>query len=120
MSPQRLSLYLVIYAVFLLSMGIAGWLLQPSTAITSLLGGVAGGIWIFTMSRLVRRNVQWAHTSVLTAIGIFTLTFAWRGMNTVIEVTKGNDSKLSVAIVLVLLFIVSLIMSLVLFNYHKQ
>lgn len=120
MSPQRLSLYLVLYAVFLVSMGVVGWQMNPTTSITSLLGGLAGGSWILSMSSLVRRNVQWANTSVLTAIGIFTLTFAWRGINTFIQVIHGDSTKLSVALILSSLFIVSVIMSLVLFNYHKQ
>lgn len=111
---HRISIYLVLYAGFLIVSGSIGYALNPAHAITALLGGVGGGIMMLMLSRLYRRKVMWAQAAVNAATGVFALTFIWRAIAAWQQFALGQQEKMVIAIMLSIMFIVSAYLLMVL------
>ncbi len=66
------------YAVILVVAGVASYVLGTGHAQIALVGGVGGGTLVAVLSGLFRRRVFWSRPALVTAVGIFTLSFIWR------------------------------------------
>lgn len=66
------------YAAILVVAGVASYALGTSHAPIALVGGVGGGALLVVLSGLFRRRVFWSRPALVTAVGIFTLSFIWR------------------------------------------
>ncbi len=60
--------------------GIASYTAGTQHAPIALVGGVGGGLLVFVLSMLYRRRVFWSRPALVTAVGVFTLSFVWRSI----------------------------------------
>jgi hypothetical protein len=79
-NPSVLQWILRSYAVVLLVVGIASYTEGAQHAPIALVGGVGGGVLVFVLSMLYRRRVFWSRPALVTAVGVFTLSFVWRSI----------------------------------------
>ncbi len=96
--------------------GVCGYFLGPQHASTALLGGVGGSILVTGLSILNRRRVQWAQTSLQSALGVFALTFAWRGAGAWKSVVESHPDHLPIALLLSFMCLVSVFMLVLVFR----
>lgn len=66
------------YAAILLIAGLVSYTFGNHHAPIALVGGIGGGVLVAVLSGLFRRRVFWSRPALVTAVGIFTLTFLWR------------------------------------------
>lgn len=101
-----------IYAVFLIVCGIAGTAIGPDHAKTAVAAGMIGGIGVLWLTQQATTKAQWASTGLRTILGVFALTFVWRAANAWISVAGGNESVAPVAMLLSLMFVVTVVVAL--------
>jgi hypothetical protein len=71
---------LLCYAAVLAAMGVAAYWYGPHRSPIALLGGIGGGGMLAVLSYLWRRRILWSRPALLSAVGIFTLSFVWRAV----------------------------------------
>ena len=109
MSPRRsLKRLLYAYAGFLIAAGVAGYMVVPHHAGTAVVLGAMGGVGILWLARQAEAKAQWAGSGATTMVGVFTLTFVWRALYAWKKVYNGDESMTAVAVLLSLMFGVSL------------
>lgn len=101
---------LMAYGVFLIAMGLIGFLSNPEKAKTALIsGGTFGGlslIWGF----LASRGVRWALPAATATTGLLIAAFTWRASAGWIAVRNGQSEKLFAAGLITTMLLVSLIL----------
>ncbi len=80
MNPTVLHRVLLGYAGTLAAVGVLAYYIGPRHSPMSLLGGVGGGALVAVLSVLWRKRVLWSKPALTTAVGIFTLSFLWRAV----------------------------------------
>lgn len=85
------------YGLFLIAIGVVGYLSNPEKAATALLSGGTFGVLSMIWGALLRRGQDWARWAALATTGFLTAVFAWRATVTWLAVQGGNSEKLVAA-----------------------
>lgn len=111
--------YLIIYGIFLIVMGLLGYLSNPEKAKTALMsGGTFGGLSIL-WGVLGARGVRWSFPAALVTTSLLTLVFAWRASVGWLAVLDGKSEKLFAASLITVMLAGSVVMLTVLFRSLK-
>jgi hypothetical protein len=97
MMKKSLAQWLVIYGVFLILAGVAGFLSNPEKAKTALMSGGTFGSLSIAWGILNARGVTWSRTAALVTLGFLCMVFTWRSAAGWIAVAEGRSEKLFAA-----------------------
>jgi uncharacterized membrane protein (UPF0136 family) len=106
----KLSRWLFAYGLFLMAMGVAGYLSNPEKAATALKsGGLFGGLsmlWGWLMSR----GIGWSRWAAGATTTLLVIVFAWRATVSWMAFAGGASEKLVAAVLITLMGLASLAM----------
>jgi uncharacterized membrane protein (UPF0136 family) len=106
----KLSKWLFAYGLFLMAMGVAGYLSNPEKAATALKsGGIFGGLSLL-WGWLMARGIGWSRWAAAATTGLLTVVFAWRASVSWMALVGGASEKLIAAILITLMGLASLAM----------
>lgn len=106
----KLSKWLFAYGLFLMAMGVAGYLSNPEKAATALKsGGIFGGLSLL-WGWLMARGIGWSRWAAAATTGLLTVVFAWRASVSWMAFAGGASEKLIAAILITLMGLASLAM----------
>jgi uncharacterized membrane protein (UPF0136 family) len=106
----KLSKWLFAYGLFLMAMGVAGYLSNPEKAATALKsGGIFGGLSLL-WGWLMARGIGWSRWAAAATTGLLTVVFAWRASVSWMAFAGGASGKLIAAILITLMGLASLAM----------
>jgi uncharacterized membrane protein (UPF0136 family) len=106
----KLSKWLFAYGLFLMAMGVAGYLSNPEKAATALKsGGIFGGLSLL-WGWLMARGISWSRWAAAATTGLLTVVFAWRASVSWMAFAGGASEKLIAAILITLMGLASLAM----------
>jgi uncharacterized membrane protein (UPF0136 family) len=111
---HRTWLVVVLYGLFLVATGILGYVLTGETSSSSLVNGVVFGSLMTLLGVLLRNGRPWTLPASTSAAAIFSLTFLWRGGVQWQSTMSGEDEHLSIALLLTVMFTVSVAVTLLL------
>lgn len=95
--------WLIGYGLFLIIIGVTGYLSNPEKAKTALMsGGLFGGLAI-VCGVLRARGAHWAGKVALGLTGVLALIFTWRATVGWLAVAQGNADKLTAAVLITLM-----------------
>jgi len=97
---HKLSKILIIYGVFLILAGIAGFLSNPEKAKTALMSGGTFGTLSIVWGVLALRQVGWSLKAGLITTGFLTSIFTWRSVVTWQAYVSGSTDKLFAALLI--------------------
>lgn len=80
MKSDLIHWLMVGYALVLVLVGTVAFVMGTHRAVVALVGGIGGGVLVAVLSMLYRRRVLWSRAALVTAVGIFTLSFIWRAI----------------------------------------
>ncbi|MCG3147158.1 MAG: hypothetical protein PCFJNLEI_00595 [Verrucomicrobiae bacterium] len=101
----ELGRWLVGYGVFLILIGLVGYLSNPEKARTALMSGGVFGALSIACGVLWLRGMRWARKAALGITGLLTLIFAWRATVGWLAVAQGNADKLTTAVLISLMLL---------------
>jgi len=101
---KSLAQWLMIYGVFLILAGVAGFLSNPEKAKTALLSGGTFGSLSIAWGILNARGLAWSRTAAFVTIGFLSIVFTWRAAAGWIAVSEGRSEKLFAACLISLMF----------------
>jgi uncharacterized membrane protein (UPF0136 family) len=78
---KRFSNYMLFYGIVLVICGVAGFLYNPTRAVSALVSGVMPGVAAMALSLLIRQRSSWALAASMGATGVFALMFGQRAFN---------------------------------------
>jgi uncharacterized membrane protein (UPF0136 family) len=105
--------YLVAYGIFLVLMGVAGFLSNPEKAKTALMsGGSCGGLAI-VLGWLAQRGATWPRGAALALTTLLTGVFCWRSSVSWMAFAGGQSEKLVAAVLITAMGVASVAMLLV-------
>ncbi len=116
---RSIYIFILLYAVFLLVIGLYSYSVNPHLYVVGALGGVGGGFLMFVMSMLIRKKVQWAFPATYSAIGVFTLSFVWRAGTFWYKYYTQQSTDSFVATIVTVLFIGSALLALQLYRSFR-
>lgn len=102
---------LVGYGLFLIAIGILGFLSNPEKAKTALLSGGTFGLMSIVWGILLLRGARWAQGAAAVTTLLLTAVFVWRATSGWAAVAEGHPEKRTAAILITLMLIASIPMS---------
>lgn len=96
---KSLGVWMIGYGLFLVAMGVTGYLSNPEKAATALISGGTFGTLSMAWGVLLRRGMGWARLAALATTGLLTAVFAWRATASWTAVQAG-EPKLVAAIII--------------------
>lgn len=99
--------WLIGYGVFLILIGLTGYLSNPEKAKTALMSGGLFGSLSILCGWLRLRGAAWAGKVALGLTGFLTLIFTWRATVGWLAVAQGNTDKLVAAVLITLMLAAS-------------
>ncbi len=106
---RRLGAWVLGYGVFLLAVGVAGYLSNPAKAATALVSGGTFGTLSMLLGFLLRRGHRWANFAAIATTGFLTLVFSWRSVATWGAVRSGHSEKLVAAWLITAMLLASVV-----------
>ena len=120
MTTRRVSVVLILYGLFLLVSGLVGYQLTHEHSTSSLFNGSVFGALLVMLGVLHRMGRMWTLPASISACGIFSLTFLWRGILQWNSVTSGQSDHLGIAILLSVMALVSVAAALALLRSYRH
>lgn len=117
---RTIGTVLIAYGTFLLAAGVIGYVATGEASTSALLNGGIFGSLMIVLGILVRHGRMWTYPAAMSATGIFTLTFAWRGVVQWRHVLVDDASRLWVAILLTIMFVASAIVLRFLLQHYRH
>ncbi len=109
---QPLARWVVAYGLFLIVIGVVGFLSNPEKARTALIsGGTFGGLSLL-WGILMARGKRWSRTAALVTTLLLTIVFSWRTVMGWQAVAAGQSEKVVAATLISLMLAASVVMIL--------
>lgn len=107
---QPLARWVVGYGLFLIAIGVVGFLSNPEKAATALIsGGTFGGLSLL-WGILMARGKRWSRTAALVTTLLLTVPFGWRAVLGWKAVAAGQSEKVVAATLISLMLAASVVM----------
>ncbi len=107
---NKIARWLILYGVFMILVGLAGYLSNPEKAKTALMMGGTFGALTILWGVLAARGFAWSRMAALITTGFLTLIFSWRATMGWLAVVDGQSEKLFAAALISLLLAASVAM----------
>ena len=107
---SKTARYLMLYGVFLIVMGLLGYLSNPEKAKTALMSGGTFGALSILWGVLGVRGFQWSRWAAIISTSFLALVFGWRASVVWPAILQGNSEKLYSASLISLMLLGSLVM----------
>ena len=102
--------YLVIFGVFLILLGVIGYMTHPEKAITALIsGGCFGALWML-WGILSAKGVRWSWAAALVTTALLALACVWRASVSWLAVADGQSEKAFASVIITLMLGVAVFM----------
>lgn len=105
---KSLGRLVVVYGLFLVLIGVIGYLSNPQKAKTALLSGGTFGLLSIVWGALLIRGVRWAWGAALTTTVLLSGVFLWRAAVGWIAVSEGQAEKRAAALLITIMLAGSL------------
>ena len=102
--------YLVIFGIFLILLGLAGYLPNPGKAHTALISGGGFGALSILWGALGAKGVRWSWPAALGTTALLLVACAWRAGLSWLAVANGQAEKVFASIIITLMLAVSAFM----------
>lgn len=111
--------YLVIFGVFLILLGMIGYVTHPEKGHTALIsGGGFGALWIL-WGILSAKGVRWSWAAALATTALLALACAWRASLSWLAVADGQSEKAFASVVITMMLTVAASMLFLLLKDRK-
>jgi hypothetical protein len=95
--------YLVIFGIFLILLGVIGYVTHPEKAITALIfGGGFGALWML-WGILSAKGVRWSWPAALATTALLALACGWRAGLNWLAVADGQSEKAFASVIVTLM-----------------
>jgi uncharacterized membrane protein (UPF0136 family) len=111
MNKTQLAKTFLFYGIFLILIGILGYVSNPEKAKTALLSGGTFGLLNIALSFFIDKGAGWPRRLGLGLSSFLSLVFAWRASVSWLAVIQGNDSKVIAASLITLMLVASLVVA---------
>jgi hypothetical protein len=112
--------HLVIFGIFLILLGVIGFVTHPEKAYTALIfGGGFGALWML-WGILSASGLRWTWLAALATTALLALACMWRASVSWLAVANGQSEKAFVSVVITLMLAVSAFMLFSLLKDRKQ
>ena len=110
---------LIIFGVFLIPLGVIGYMTHPEKAIAALIsGGGFGALWML-WGVLSAKGVRWSWVAALATTTLLAIACAWRASMNWLAVASGQSEKAFVSVLVTLMLAVAASMSYLLLKDRK-
>ena len=106
---RALGKVVIAYGLFLMVIGLMGFLSNPEKAKTALLSGSTFGLLSIAWGVLLIRGVRWAWGAALTTAVLLSGVFIWRASVGWIAVSGGETEKRTAAVLITVMLAGSLV-----------
>lgn len=89
----RTAGYVIFYGVFLIGMGLLGYLSNPEKAKTALMSGGTFGALSILWGVLMTRHIRWSLPAAKVTTGFLAIVFTWRASVSWLAVLDGKAEK---------------------------
>lgn len=111
--------YLVIFGVFLILLGVIGYMTHPEKAITAVIsGGGFGALWML-WGILSARGVRWSWLAALATTALLALASVWRASMGWLAVANGQSEDTFACLIVTLMLAVAAFMFFFLLKNRK-
>jgi uncharacterized membrane protein (UPF0136 family) len=111
--------YLVISGIFLILLGMIGYMTHPEKAHTALIaGGGFGALWIL-WGILSAKGARWSWFAALATTGLLALACVWRASLSWLAVANGQSEKTFASVIVTLMLCVAGVMLFFLLKDRK-
>ena len=99
--------HLVVFGVFLILLGVMGYVTHPEKTPTALIfGGGFGALWML-WGILSAKGVRWSWSAALATTALLLLACAWRASLSWLAVANGQSEKVFASVLITLMLAVS-------------
>jgi len=109
MSTQTAG-YFLVFGVFLILLGIIGYLTHPERANTALIAGGGFGLLWMLWGILSARGVRWSWLGALATTALLAVACVWRGSLSWLAVAGGQSERAFASLVITLMLALALVM----------
>lgn len=113
---NRLTRWLFTYGVFLMLIGLAGYLSNPGKAKTALISGGTFGLFSLFLGVLNARGIGWSRKAALGTLIFLGIVFIWRTAATWMAFFNGRPEKLFAACLITLMLAATQVMLFAMFR----
>lgn len=107
---QKIAFTVIAYGVFLMVIGVIGFLSNPEKAKTALISGGTFGTISIIWGVLGTKGVRWSRLAALLTTSFLGMVFAWRSTVSWQAVMNGNTDKRFAAILITAMLTASILM----------
>lgn len=112
--------YLIIFGIFLILLGVVGYVTHPEKAHTALIfGGGFGALWML-WGILSAKGVRWSGLAALVTTALVVLASVWRGSLSWLAVANGQSGKVFASVIITLMVALSASTLFLLLKDRKQ
>jgi uncharacterized membrane protein (UPF0136 family) len=111
---------LVVFGIFLILLGVAGYTTNPERAHTALISGGGFGLLSILWGILGAKRVRWSLPAALATTALLILACAWRGSVGWLAVSRGESEKFFPAILISVMLVASVVVLTMLFKAAKS
>jgi len=95
--------YLIIFGIFLILLGVIGYVTHPEKAHTALIfGGGFGALWML-WGILSAKGVRWSWPAAVATTALLLLATVWRGSLSWMAVANGQSEKVFASLIITLM-----------------
>ncbi len=113
---SKLGNWMIGYGLFLIAMGVAGYVSNPAKAATALMSGGTFGALSILWGGLMSRGIGWSRWAAGATTTLLVIIFAWRASVSWMAFAGGAPEKLTAAILITLMGTASLLMLIILLS----
>lgn len=117
---SKLSKILIVYGLFLILAGTAGFLSNPEKAKTALMSGGTFGTLSIIWGVLGLRQISWSLKAGVITTSFLTFVFGWRAVATWQAYMGGNSDKLFSAVLISSMLAASIFVLFLFFKNRKS
>ena len=108
------------YGLFLMIIGILGFLSNPEKAKTALLSGGGFGLLSIVLGILLHRRFRWARSAAVAMTTLLATVFVWRAVVGWSAVNQGQIEKRTAAVLITLMLAASILTVIVLLRSRSD
>ena len=115
-----LGKWMVGYGLFLMVIGVLGYLSNPEKAKTALLSGGGFGFLSIVLGILLHRGFRWTRSAAVVMTTLLATVFVWRASVGWVAVSQGQPEKRTAAVLITLMLAASILTLMVFLRFRSD